>query len=160
MTRLRPILLLVLFFSAVYLYAFPSSTLFYAFLVLLHLAGGSLLAVMLLPLLFRGFRRLTFEARLGWALLAVGAALGVLLLILGTPKRLEPWLDAHIGFSLAGCVVLAATWARSRGWLATVRRASGVRYAVLLLAVAFLAGAGSWTREVRSDSAYVLRNPA
>ncbi|HJY85665.1 MAG TPA: tetratricopeptide repeat protein [Candidatus Acidoferrales bacterium] len=160
MTRLRPILLLVLFFSAVYLYAFPSATLFYAFLVLLHLAGGSLLAVMLLPLLFRGFRRLTFEARLGWALLAVGAALGVLLLILGTPKRLEPWLDAHIGFSLAGCVVLAATWARSRGWLATVRRASGVRYALLLLAVAFLAGAAWWTREVRWKGAYVIRNPA
>jgi tetratricopeptide (TPR) repeat protein len=160
MIKLRPILFLLLFFSAVYLYAFPSATLVYAFVVLLHLAAGSVLAVILLQLFFRHFKGFAFEARLGWILLALGAALGAFLIITGTPRRLQPWLYGHIGLCLAGGIVLLAAWARSRGWLGSIPGASPARYAVLVIGVTLLAGAAWWTREVLWKRAYVIRNPA
>ena len=94
------VLLVVVFISGAYLYALPAAIIFYAAVVLLHLVAGGILAATLLVWLLRGFKGLALEARLGWLLLTAGAALGLALVFLGTPRRLEGWLYAHIGLSL------------------------------------------------------------
>ena len=150
------VLLLVSLISGAYLYALPAATIFYAAVVVLHLVAGGLLAATLLVWLLRGLRGLAVEARPGWLLLTAGAALGLALIFLGTPRRLEGWLYAHIGLSLAGCLVLAAS-ARKRGWLGS--RGHAARYALLLVLTAVLGGAAWWAREVRWQRSYSIRNP-
>ena len=100
-----------LFLSGAYVYAFPSATVAYGAIVLLHLAAGVLLVWKLLPLLLRIFPGDSPAARLGWILLTTGAVVGLALIFTGTPRPLRPWLYAHIGLSLAGVVLLVGEWA-------------------------------------------------
>ena len=159
MKNLCSILLVWLLASGSFLYAFPAPNLFYAVIVLLHLAAGVVLAVVLIPLLLRLPREGSGQTRLGWILLAAGAALGVALIFTGTPRALRPWLYGHIGLSSAGIVLLVGGWARARGWLASFRGASALRYAALVLAAALLAGSAWWVREVPWQRAYRIQNP-
>jgi tetratricopeptide (TPR) repeat protein len=160
MTKLSSTLVVALFFSGAYLYAFPAATMFYAAVVLLHLVIGVLVAIMLVKGLIQRLRRISVEVRLGWALLAAGAAIGVALIFLGTPRPLFKWLYLHIGLSLGGCAVLLAAWGKSRGWLASFPRAGFARYGLLFVGAGLLSGAAWWNREVRWLRSYPIHNPA
>src|SRR5689334_23828727 len=109
--------LIFLALTAAYLYGFPSATITYAAVDLLHVAIGILvfllLLVFLVPLLWSG----TTFARMGWILLAAGTLLGLALIKIGTPHHLWNWLYAHIVLCVLGTLLLLADWFRSKGWL-------------------------------------------
>src|SRR5215469_13232580 len=86
---------LVLFLSAIYLYAFPSPTLIYAGAVLLHAGLGLIAAVCLVFFCRRYMKNLSWTAKVGWLLLTVGALLGVVLIYLGTTRPMFRWLYLH-----------------------------------------------------------------
>src|SRR5713226_8630346 len=89
-------ILVALTLSAVYLYGYPSATISYAVADLFHIAIGIVLTILLTIYLVRLLSRESLLARLGWLSLAAGALLGIVLIKIGTPLRLKPWLYAHI----------------------------------------------------------------
>src|SRR6201997_2423774 len=153
--------LVLLALSAAYLYGFPSATITYAVVDLLHVAIGILvfllLLVFLVPLLWTG----TSFARAGWILLAAGTLLGLALIKIGTPHHLWNWLYAHIVLCVVGTLLLLGDWLRSKGWLGETVATQGLRFASLVLAT-FAISAGLWfTREVgwRDARANRIINP-
>jgi len=160
MKRWRSWSVLVLVVTAVYLYALPSATIFYFANVVLHTGLGTLLALGLLVYLFRGLGKDSLLAKLGWLLLAVGAALGVALIRLGTPHRLKFWLYAHIAFCAVAAVFLAAAWMSQHGWFDGNRVQQGLRFALLLAASAGIAGGAWWARNIAWQNRYRVNNPS
>jgi Flp pilus assembly protein TadD len=159
MERWRSLGVLVLVVTAIYLYAYPSATLFFAGAVLLHTGLGVLVSLGLVVFYFRGIDKERLPARFGWMLFAAGAALGLVLIRIGTAHRFNNWLYAHIALCTLGVVLLAASWLSAKGWLGVgvVRRAAGI--AGLLLAAVVIA-AGSWyVREFAWNDRYVVKNP-
>src|SRR5436309_9300495 len=153
--RTLSLLVVVLFISALYLYVFPSPTLIYIGVVLLHAGVGVLAVLFLIPRLLEIVRR----RDLGWLFITGGAATGIVLLIVGTPRPFWNWMYAHIGLSFAGVAFLAARWVGSKGWLAGGNGAALLRYGVCLVLVAIL-GIGGWRiRQSRWQSAHVINNP-
>jgi tetratricopeptide (TPR) repeat protein len=153
--------LIFLALTAAYLYGFPSATLTYAAVDLLHVALGVLvflsLLAFLVPLVWNG----TILDRFGWILLAVGTILGIVLIKIGTPHRLWDWLYAHIVLCILGVLFLAASWLNSKGWLGQTNVIRALRFA-LLAVLAFAISAGLWwTREVgwRDARANRIVNP-
>ncbi len=104
MNRWRYLSVAVLALTAIYLYAFPTATIVYAAAVLLHTGLGVLLVLGLLVYLFRGLSVDAWPARIGWVLMAGGAAVGVALIYLGTSHRMDKWLYAHIALCSLGVV--------------------------------------------------------
>lgn len=162
MRKGREILVVLLALTGVYLYALPSATVVYAVGVLLHLGAGALLTLLLLyglaphlssPRDPTSARQSSGKkgAGLGWALLGAGAALGVALIYTGTLRPAWPLLYAHIALSAAGTMVLAAEWARGRGWAAP--------YGACLLVLAAVSGLSWYLREARWYQAYKIENP-
>src|SRR2546423_3565025 len=120
-------ILVALTLSAVYLYAYPSATIFYFIVDLLHVAIGMVLAILLFFCLARLLPRETLLGRLGWFSLAAGALLGMALIKTSTPPRLKPWLYAHISLCVLGALFLAISWLISIASLgASVPRRSSV----------------------------------
>jgi tetratricopeptide (TPR) repeat protein len=152
--------LVVLFLSGAYLYAFPSATVAYGGIVLLHLTIGVVLTVGLLFWSWRRLSKLALPARSGWLLIAAGAVIGVALIYTGASRPLWPWLYAHIGLSLAGTILIVGEWLRARGWLGARPGTFALRYIVLLIGVAALAYSAWWVREVHWQRAYTIHNPA
>lgn len=153
--------LVFLALSAAYLYGFPSATITYAVVDLLHLAVGVLAFLLLVVFLVPLLRSATNVARLGWILLAAGTVLGVVLIKIGTPLRLWNWLYAHIVLSLLGVLLLAASWLNSKGWLGQTNVIRALRFASLaILALALSAGLW-WARKVgwRDARANRIINP-
>ncbi|HZV59844.1 MAG TPA: hypothetical protein VFF42_05845, partial [Candidatus Eremiobacteraceae bacterium] len=110
MSRWRGYSLIFLTASAFFLYAFPSASIPYVTLILLHTGIGILFALLLLPFLLRQFRSETLLAKSGWVLLIIGTGLGLALIKLGTPNRLKSWLFAHILVSVIGFLFVATDW--------------------------------------------------
>src|SRR5436305_6397699 len=104
--RALPRMLIFLFFSAAYLYAFPQPNVFYAVIVLLHAIVGIVGSAYLVLFLVGFFRRSSFAARLGWLLVLGSAVLGLLLMKVGTSRPEWDCHYLHIAFALAGCVIL------------------------------------------------------
>src|SRR5260370_9422821 len=151
--------LLALTVSAVYLYGYPSATIAYFVLDLLHVAIGIFLTILLLFYFVRLLPRETMLARLGWLSLSGGALLGIVLIKIGTPLRLKPWLYAHIALCVLGALFLAASWFFSKGWLGDGIIRRGLGFAALALLTAGLA-AGTWgTREVAWKNPNRISNP-
>jgi tetratricopeptide (TPR) repeat protein len=153
--------LIFLALTAVYLYGFPSATITYAAIDLLHVAAGLLVFLLLLaflvPLVWNG----TALSRFGWILLAAGTLLGVVLIKIGTPHYLWNWLYAHIVLCILGMLLLLADWLRSKGWLGQTVTAQALRFASLVLAM-FAISTGLWfVREVgwRDARANRIVNP-
>jgi len=86
-------LLIFLSLSAVYLYAFPQTNLIYPVVVLLHALAGLVAMALLLIFLWRRLRQESFFSRIGWALMAAGGILG--LVLIKTSGRVELALFAH-----------------------------------------------------------------
>lgn len=159
MKRWRGISVSLLAASGLFLYAFPSATLTYGGVILVHLAAGLALAVLLLPFLVSLTRTENPLRRLGWILLALGAVLGIALVFMGTPVHLRSWLHAHILLSLAGTVLLAASWMASRGWLGANAGERVLRFSGVVLVTAAIAAGAWWTRVELWGRAYRVSNP-
>jgi Flp pilus assembly protein TadD len=160
MQRWRSLSVLVLVVTAVYLFAFPSATIFYAVSVLLHSGLGVLVGLGLLAFLFRGIGRESFAAKIGWLLLLVGAVLGVVLLRIGTAHRFKIWLYAHIAVCLLAMIFLAIAWLSQRGLFGTSGMQQALRV-VFVLAVTIAISAGAWwAREHTGKARYAVNNPA
>src|SRR5689334_710281 len=153
--------LIFLALTAAYLYGFPSATITYAVVDLLHVAVGVLvfllLLVFLVPLVWNG----TVLARVGWILLAAGTLLGMALIKIGTPHRLWDWLYAHIVLCILGVLLLAGDWLHSKGWLGSTFFTQAFRFVALTI-LTFVISAGLWfIREVgwRDARANRIVNP-
>jgi Flp pilus assembly protein TadD len=143
-----PWLLTLLVISAAYLYTFPQANIFYAVVVLLHALTGIVAAILVIPAIFRLARSGSFLARLGWALIAAGAVLGIILIKTGTPRAEWRWLYLHIVISLVGLALLVADHLSRRN-----RPAPNVAGRVLLAAVclALLGGISYVARDIRQS---------
>ena len=130
---LRLIGLLVL--SGAWLYALPSTSLVYLGVVLVHVLAGLALAALLLWRLASLLGQGIAASRLGWALIALGGVLGLVLIYTGTPHPYYPLMYAHIGFSAAGVTCLLSAWSSQRGWLSGLPAAGAVRVAVTAVVV-------------------------
>jgi tetratricopeptide (TPR) repeat protein len=159
MKRWRSLSVLLLALTAIYLFAFPTATIVYAVTVLLHTGLGVLLALGLVVYLFRGIGKDTWLARIGWVLMAAGAALGVALIYLGTPHRLKGWLYAHIVICMLGVVLLATAWMKERGWLGASSLQRTVGFVGILVAAVAIAWGAWWIRNVAWTNAYRVTNP-
>src|SRR5216683_27356 len=151
--------LVALTVSAVFLYGYPSATIPYFVLDLLHVAIGIFFTILLLFYFVRLLPRETMLARLGWLSLSGGALLGIVLIKIGTPLRLKPWLYAHIALCVLGALFLAASWFFSKGWLGDGIIRRGLGFAALALLTAGLAAGTWWTREVAWKNANRISNP-
>ncbi len=151
--------LVALTVSAVYLYGYPSATISYFVVDLFHIAIGIVLTILLILYVIRLLPREALLARLGWIALVAGAVLGIVLIKIGTPLRLKPWLHAHIAFCVLGTLFLSASWLFSKGWLGdgVIRR--GLGFAALTLLTAGIAAGTWWTREVAWKNANRISNP-
>src|SRR5882724_3047642 len=152
--------LVTLGLSAVYLYGYPSAAISYFVVDLFHVVLGIVLTILLLFFLFRLLRQESLLARLGLLSLAGGALLGIVLIKIGTPLRLKPWLYTHIALCALGPLFLATSWLISKRWLGDSIIRRGLGFAALsLLTVGIVAGTW-WTREVawkntRLNSSYL-----
>jgi tetratricopeptide (TPR) repeat protein len=140
-------LLVFLTLSAAYLYTFPQPNLVYAGVVLLHVLGGVVAAILLALLLLRKLRTATLSARAGWLLIAAGAVLGLILIETGTPRAEWNWMYLHIVVSLAGVGLLLADFLGKRGWLVSNAATAALRVAICLVV---LSGIGYGAHYVRA----------
>ena len=103
--------------SALYLFAFPSATIFYECVVLLHILGGAAFLVIALPWIARLLRERSLWEKLGWTVLFLGGAAGAVILFTGARRNMWPVLYTHEVVSIAGCTVLLFVWSGRTGWL-------------------------------------------
>src|SRR6266498_3337362 len=157
--RLLAPMLVFLFLSAVYLYAFPQANIFYAGVVLMHALVGLIATIYLLVLLLRLMRECSWLARLGWLLIVASAGVGVALIKLGTARSEWSWLYLHLALALVGSGVLFADWAGTRGWLSAGFGRAVLRYGACFLALAALSTAGWYSRNARWMNAGLIQNP-
>ena len=161
MQRWRSLSVFILALTAVYLYAAPSATIFYAATVLLHTGLGVLVTLGVLVFFFGGTLRPTsWLLRIGWLFLFAGGTLGIVLIKIGTPHHLKGWLYAHTALSAIGVLFLASGWLACRGWLNAGLLQRSFRFAMLALLVCVIAAGAWWTRNIAWKNAYRVHNPA
>ncbi|MGB8323949.1 MAG: hypothetical protein WCE52_13405, partial [Candidatus Acidiferrum sp.] len=148
MKRWRFTSVFVLVLSAFYLYAFPSASIFYFGIVVLHSGVGVLFAAGLMLFLVRGIAQESWIARIGWIALAAGTVLGLLLIYLGTPHRLKNWLYAHIVLCTLGVLLLALAWLAERARLGHGFPRKILAFAALMVVTAGVCAGAWWLREV------------
>src|SRR5215813_3187336 len=93
-------LLVFLAASAVYLYGFPQTNVFYAVVVMLHAVTGVLAGALLGLRLGRLLRNGSLVTRTAWALVSAGAVVGIALIKLGTSRPEWHWLYLHVLLSM------------------------------------------------------------
>jgi len=153
-------LLVFLSLSAIYLYAFPQTNLIYPVVVLLHALAGVVAMALLLVFLWRRLRQESFFARIGWALVAAGGILGLILIKTGTPRSEWNWLYSHIVFSAVGVTILVAEWAGKRGWLGAGTSRAIARVAICFALLAAIGYGARYIRESRWQNRARIENPA
>jgi len=153
-------LLIFLFVSAVYLYAFPQPNVFYAIVVVLHALVGVVATVYLIIFLFRQMRGGSWMRRVGWLLVTAAGILGIVLVKIGTPRAEWNWLYLHILLALAGSGILFADWAGRRGWLSASLVRATLRYSLCFLALAGLSAGVWYLRNSRWLNSARIQNPA
>ncbi len=112
--KLGPAVLIFLFVSAIYLYAFPQANLVYPAVVLAHAGLGLLATVGIFWQVFRSIKSRNWLTASAWLVLGIGAVIGAALIYLGTSRPELRLLHIHIFASLAGGVLLLALWLQSR----------------------------------------------
>ena len=157
--KLGPAVLIFLFVSAIYLYAFPQANLIYPAVVLAHAGLGLLAAIGILWQVFRNLKSRNWLALTSWFALGIGAVIGAALIYLGTSRPELRLLHIHIFASLAGGVLLLALWLQSRK---TTGGAAMLAFRVVGLAiVATVIAAGcQYLRVNRWESRSRIQNPA
>ncbi len=151
---------IALLLNSAYLWAFADPTLGYFIQVAVHPLLGLTLAAAALWLLLR--RRFSPSAlgQAALAILAVGLALGIAVLVVGatTPHRLL--VDAHVAASTVGAALLLLYFWRTAWQARDPRLAWAARAGMVLVLVA--AGAAATARvgrEARWRAAYRIQNP-
>jgi Flp pilus assembly protein TadD len=152
-------ILVVLTLSAVYLYAYPSATIPYFVVDLLHVGVGIVLTILLFFFARRLLRSESLLARLGWFALTAGAILGIALIKIGTPLRLKPWLYAHIALCVLGALFLATSRLIAKGWMGDSVLRRGLGFAALALVTVGVAAGAWWTRTVTWKNKNHISNP-
>jgi len=155
-----PALIIFLFISAAYLFAFPQANIFYAAVVLLHVGAGILTSILLLPFLRRILGEANRATAIGWILLGAGALLGLILIYKGTRRADWNWLYLHIFLCLAGIGILVSEWAGRRGWLASSTGAAVLRPILCFALLAALSFGAKYARESRWQLSLTISNPA
>ncbi|PYX47182.1 MAG: hypothetical protein DMG83_05340, partial [Acidobacteria bacterium] len=145
--------------SAVYLYGFPQQNVFYAVVVLLHLAAGVAATIVLLPLLGRLIREGTWLSRGGWLLFLVGAGIGFWLVRTGTVRSEWKWMYAHMLVCAAALGFLIAETAGRRGWLRSGNAGAVMRLALCLAVLGGLGAGLRYLREARWANRARIENP-
>jgi tetratricopeptide (TPR) repeat protein len=145
--------------SAVYLYAFPQPNVVYAGVVLLHLVGGTLATLLLLPLLGRLLREGGWLTWGGWFLFLAGAGLGLWLVHTGTSRSEWKWMYAHVVVCVAALGFLIAEFVGRRGRLGSGSGATVARLAVCLIVVAAVGAGLRYVRESRWVNRSRIENP-
>jgi tetratricopeptide (TPR) repeat protein len=158
--NLRVWSLLVLFATAIYVYAWPTATIHYYVFVMLHVLAG----LVLLASLFRHFIKLwqgwSRIDRAGWCLVTLGGIIGVALIFIGTLRKDLPLLDAHIAGCTLGGVLLVGNWLHRRSAPARRFLPAAIRWAAVLVAVAFVCYGAWWVRTVEWQRQFRIANPA
>jgi len=150
---------LALTLSAIYLLAFPSATLFYEGIVVLHIFLGAGFLVLLLPGLLQLLRGRSLTEKLGWIILIVGGVAGGALIFTGARRSEWPLLYSHELISALGCAVLLWVWTGKRGWLRGGIWLGLARFAACLALTAGVAAGAWWMRTVPWQRAYTIHNP-
>ena len=145
--------------SAAALYAFPTPTVFYVGIVLLHAGLGVLTTFVFAWYALRWARSWPAGAWTGWAMFAASAALGVVLLFVGTSRPQWNWLYAHEIAALLAVVLLAAHWLGNRGWLASVPLGGALRVVLVAAVAVTLSFAAYQNRNGRWISGHRIQNP-
>jgi len=130
------ILLFLLVLSAFFLYAFPAPNLLYLALILFHVGGGLVAALLLVPRLVSAFQNESVAARAGWTMMAVAAALGIVLIFKGTVRAEWNLLYVHIAFAALASVLLLANWLRESGRVASVAATGATMVALAVATIA------------------------
>lgn len=149
--------------SALYLFAFPSATIFYECVVLLHILGGAAFLVIALPWIARLLRERSLWEKLGWTVLLLGGAAGAAILFTGARRNMWPVLYTHEVVSIAGCAVLLFVWSGRTGWLRDLtsgRLRDAVRLGCCLALCAGVAAGAWWVRTVPWQRANTIHNPS
>jgi len=156
--RVLATLITFLSISALYLYAFPQPNIFYAVIVVLHVVVGVLAAILLVPALWRAFRCGRWEGKSGLSLLAIGAAVGLILIYTGTPRPHWNLLYIHILASVAGVGFLLAL-RMGRWWTSPSFFKSALRSGVSLALLAVIATGAWYTRQNLWKRGLRIQNP-
>jgi hypothetical protein len=141
-------LLGISFLTAAYVFAWPSANVPYFAAIVIHLLGGLALLLLLLVALRPLLRESTWEARIGWSLIALGGLLGALLMYTGTRRAEWSLVYVHIGACVVGGAFLASAWAARRRWLAGGAVSSIARVTAMLVTGGAIVGGAWWTRTV------------
>src|SRR5690348_8431024 len=155
--RFLGLLATLLFITALYEYAWPTPTIHYYAVVMLHLAAGLLLFLLLLIMSASIWQDSHALDRTGWSLLAVGGFIGVALIFIGTVRNDFPLLYLHIAFSSAGVILLAGAWLQHRH----VFDGFGVvaRWTIVVVAFAAICYGAWWARSIPWQSSFKIENP-
>jgi len=154
------LLVATLFISAVYLYAFPQTNVIYAVVVLAHAFLGAVTTLLVLPVLWRGFRQGGFLPSMAWVLLLSGGVVGWVLIKIGTERSHWNSVYLHIALCAVAGAFLLSTWMSRRGWLASSIAAGILRTTICLALVASLSAAAFYTRNARWEQAGQIHNPS
>jgi tetratricopeptide (TPR) repeat protein len=160
MRRILIFLSLALALSAIYLFAFPSATLIYESVVILHIFLGTGLLLLALPTLVQLLRGQGTVERVGWILFLAGGIVGAVLIFTGARRGERFVLYTHELTTALACVILLWVWTGRRGWLQGGPIWSVARFAICLLLTATIASGAWWIRTVPFQRSYAIRNPA
>lgn len=155
--RFLGLLATLLFITALYEYAWPTPTIHYYAVVMLHLAAGLLLLLLLLFLFTRIWRDSRALDRTGWSLLAAGGLIGVALIFTGTVRNDFPLLYLHIVFSSVGIILLAGSWLQHHHFLGHF--APVARWTIVVVAFAAIGYGAWWARNIPWQSSFKIENP-
>ena len=157
-SKLVGIILGLLVASAFWLYAFPTATLIYVAIVLLHVGVGVVATFALIPRLIAALKNGSFICRAGWLLMATAALLGIVLILKGAVRAEWNLLYTHIALACMASVLLFANWLRTRGAIAST--AGMVAIVTALFVAVGLIGYGAQSLRVgRWASANRIQNP-
>ena len=159
MKKVRIGLLVVLFVTALYDYMWPTPTIHYYVFVVLHLAAGIAFLVLVCPFFRTMWRESGFMERAGWGLLLLGGAIGIVLIFTGTPRNKFPILYAHIIASVIGVILLLGSYVNRKVSYARTSILVSLRWGLILIIFASVSYGAWWTRSVRWQDAYKIKNP-
>ena len=161
MTRKRFLVLLLtaVVLTAVYEYAWPTPTVHYYAVVVLHLVAGAGLLLMLFVLSGGIWRESGSVDRAGWCCVAIAGCIGVGLIFTGALRNDFALLYTHIAFSAAGAVLLAGSGA-SKKHIFGRRIPVVASWSVVIILFAAVCYGGWWARNIPSQSSFKIVNPA
>ena len=156
---IRTVSLYVLFITAAYVFAWPAANIPYFAAVLLHLITGVVFSIALVAFFRSILRNGSPAQKIGWILLAIGAALGVLLIFTGTRKGDWPLLFVHIGFCVAGGALLASAWAGGHGFMVGSYLTGALRGALCVVVAGLITMSAWWVRTLPWERSSRIENP-